>query len=132
MTKVTNTTFLLIQGGVVASDNDPYCLVRNAAMSYDIFAGFQIAIGCVNEFGAREIIGVVAVVAPLKGCSTWRVTSKQDGYNRHVGSTGAPDVLVCNRLTVMLDDGDFNDLCNLPTPVTIISGDAPIPDSLPA
>lgn len=124
MSEVTNKTFLLIQGGIIASDNDPYCLIRKAAPLYDIFAGFKVAVGCVNEFGAREVIGVVADVQPLRGARTWFITSKQDGYNRHVGSTGSPDVLVANRLTVMLDDGDFDDLVNLPAPVQIQPGTA--------
>ena len=127
MPKVTDRTFLLIQGDIVASDSDPHSLIRKTSSLYDVFAGFKVAIGCVNEHGEREIIGIVADVSPLKGCTTWLVTSKQDGYNRYVGATGSPDIFVSNRLWVMLSDGDFNDLCNLPPPVRIDPGKAPIP-----
>ena len=127
MSMVSDRTFLLIQDGIVASDSDLHCLIRKASARCDVFAGFKVAIGCVNEHGEREIIGIVADVAFLMDCKTWRITSKQDGYSRHIGATGAPEVLVCNRLTVMLNDGDFDDLVNLPAPVTIISGDAPVP-----
>ena len=129
MPDVTNRTFLLIQGGVIASDRDPYCLIRKAGSSYDIFAGFKIFIGCVNEFGVREIVGIVAEVLPLKGCKTWRITSKIDGYNRLVGPTGAPAELVASRLGGAMGRGDFDDLANLPAPVRIVPGDAPVPYS---
>jgi hypothetical protein len=111
--------FLLIQDGVVDYSENP----GNLAYSFvDAFAGFQVAIGCVNEFGEREIIGIVADVAPVSGCNTWRVSSYQDGYNRLVGATGSPAAHVRVRLGVLYENGYFADLCNLPQPVTVMPG----------
>jgi len=112
--------FLLIQNGVVDCSENP----GNLAYSFvDAFAGFQVAVGCVNEFGEREIVGIVADVVPVSGCNTWRISSHQDGYNRLIGAAGSPAAHVRVRLGVLYKNGYFVDLCNLPQPVMVMPGE---------
>ena len=132
MLDVTKRTFLLIKDGVVASATTPADLFRAYLPDFDVLDGFKVAIGCTNEFGEREIVGIVADVAPLVGCVTWYITSYQDGYYRHIGATGAPDILVSNRLHSLYEAGDYDDLVNLPQAVRIVRGRAHVVESLPA
>jgi hypothetical protein len=118
---VSDAQFLLIQDGVVDVSDNPATLTYSFI---DAFAGFKVAIGCVNEFDQHEIIGIVADVSPVAGCNTWRVSSAQDGYNRLVGAAGSPASHVRVRLGVMYENGDFADLCRLPQPVTVMPGEA--------
>jgi hypothetical protein len=81
-TPVSDVCFLLIQGEIIGVADQPHKL--NYA-DLDRANNFQVAIGCVNEFGKPEIIGIVAEGYPVPGCFTWRVSSELDGYNRLVG-----------------------------------------------
>jgi len=113
---VSDVKFLLIQDGIVDSAENPAGL----AFSFvDAYAGFQVAIGCTNEFGQREIVSLVASVAPLAGASCWRVSSFQDGNNRLVGAAGSPASLVRVRLCAMYEHGRYDDLCQLPQPILV-------------
>jgi hypothetical protein len=119
--------FLLIQEGEVVDHADkPSSLMWS---TIDQYAGFQVAIGTVNEFGAKEIAGVVAVVDKLAGYNTWFVTSYQDGYRREVSAAMRPGTFVLRRLSVAYENGDFRDLVNLPEPILAQAGrkaDAPL------
>jgi len=113
--------FLLIQNDqVVDWTNAPDHLTFGGL---DAFAGFKIAVAHVNEFGDKEVIGLAADVAPLSGCTTWRITSNQDGQYRLINSGGCPAELVRRRLRVMFEQGWFEDLANLPLPVVITPGE---------
>lgn len=111
--------FLLIQDGIVDCAECP----ANLAFSFiDAWIGFKVAVGCINEFGEHEIVGIVADVSRVIGCNTWRVSSSQDGYRRLIGATGSPASFVRARLDVMYRNGDFADLCQLPPAVLIMPG----------
>lgn len=119
---VSDVQFLLIQDGLVDHSDRPDNLMFSLV---DPYAGFKVVVGCVNEFKEREVVGAVAEVAPVEGCNTWRVSSIMDGYNRLVGAAGSPASFVRVRLGVMYQNGDFEDLCRLPSPVTVLPGEAP-------
>ena len=113
---VSKVRFLLIQGGIVDVSNRPDNL------NYDVIddtAGFKVAIGCVNEFGEEEIIGIMAVATPTPDCRRWIVSSHVDGYDRMVGCTGRMADYVKGRLCSYYRNDMFSDLCQLPQPVTI-------------
>jgi hypothetical protein len=113
---VSDVQFLLIQGEVVDAS------VRPDNLNYDVIddtAAFKVAIGCVNEFGEQEIIGIVAVATPTPDCRRWMVSSHMDGYDRMVGCTDRMADYVKRRLSAYYRADMFSDLCQLPQPVTI-------------
>lgn len=114
--EVSNVCFLLIQGKVVDVADRP------DKLAYSLINGsndFQVAIGCVNEFGEQEVVDIVAHAHPTPDCVYWRVSSYLDGYNRMVGITGSMAEFVQGRLCIYLRQGRFHDLCCLPQPVTV-------------
>lgn len=111
------TIYLLIQGGRVV-DN---CSAFRCLRLYDIdsHAGFKIAVGCKNEWGEKEVIGVIVDVASLAGCKIWSVTPVTHGcspYTIHTNDT--PGDFVRHRLSLMIGGGHL-DLANLPPTLTI-------------
>lgn len=113
---VSDIRFLLVQGEVVDVSVQPdtlvYCFI-------DDENDFEVAVGCINEFGKPEIVGIVGEVCPMEDCTVWRISSALDGYNRMVGIVGCMADLIRNRLGTMFRQGQFSDLCDLPQPVTI-------------
>jgi len=119
--------FLLIQDGIIDCAECP----ANLAFSFiDAWIGFKVAVGCINEFGEHEIVGIVADVSRVIDCNTWRVSSSQDGYRRLIGATGSPASFVRTRLDTMHRNGDFADLCQLP-PAVLVTPNAPAKRDLP-
>jgi hypothetical protein len=111
------TVFILIQNNKVLDRSITPNFLRIGKL--DAYAGFKIAIGCINETGGREIVGIVADVGPLSGAKTWRISSPQDGLYRLVGVTDSPVELVTRRLGVMQGAGQFCDLTDLPVRVVL-------------
>lgn len=114
--EVSNVRFLLIQGEIVDVS------VRPDTLNYifvDDVSGFQVAVGCVNEFGKPEIIGIIAEMHPCVNARVYRISSEIDGYNRLVGITDRMKTIIQNRLGVYWRSGKFADLCNLPQPVIL-------------
>lgn len=117
---MANLQFLLTQGDKVLGHADRPEQLSLADL--DQYAGFKIALGY-NGADGREIIGIVADVAPLSGCTTWRISSVQDGLHRLINSSGCPARLVRRRLRVMFKQGWFDNLHQLPLPVVITAGE---------
>ena len=113
---VSDVQFLLIQGEVLDAWQDP-CNLGYQVL--DDTKPFKVAIGCVNEFGEQEIIGIVAVATPMPDCRRWIVSSHLDGYDRMVGCTDRMADYVKRRLSAYYRADMFSDLCNLPQPITI-------------
>ncbi len=112
--------FLLIQGGeVVDSATKPE---RLAFSFIDETVNFNVAIGCINEFGKQEVVGIVAGAYPTtdSACHCWRVTSFIDGADRLIGATGRISSFLRSRLMTYNNKGKFDDLANLPAPITIV------------
>lgn len=116
---VGDVKFILIQEGIVDTANSPAALVFSFL---DVFTPFKVAVGCINEFGKAEIIGIVAAARPSKSCNVWYVSSELDGHNRMIGITGRMSDFVRGRLCTYYQNGKFSDLCNLPQMVTINGG----------
>lgn len=115
--EVPVTVYLLIQGGKVKDHAiRPECLETTWI---DQYAGFKVAIGCQIGSGEREIVGIIADVAPLLNSSCWRISSVQDGQYRLINSGPFPASLVKTRLRVLCEQGRFEDLANLPPCVVI-------------
>jgi len=114
--EVSNVCFLLVQGEVIDVCERPDKL--NFAF-VDMVSGFQVAIACVNELGDREVIGVVAEVRPMVGCTAWRISSELDGHRRLVGAAGEMRGLLRKRLCVYWRHRVFSDLCQLPARILI-------------
>jgi len=109
--------FILIQHGeIIDVAGSPTALLFSAI---DALEGFQVAVGCVNEYCQREIVGLVADVAPVGDCAHWYVSSEQDNGASPIGTWGHPESLVRVRLATQLRAGRFDDLANLPPPVCI-------------
>lgn len=111
------TLFVLIQDNKVLDKAITPNFLRIDKL--DAYAGFKIAIGCINEWGEREIAGVVADVGLLSGAKTWRISSPTDGLYRLIGAAMNPAELVTNRLGVLQGSGEFSDLDNLPMRVVL-------------
>jgi hypothetical protein len=112
----SNVCFLLIQGEIVDYAPRPDTLVYSFI---DDVSGFRVAIGCVNEHGEREIIGIIAEAHPVEGAKRWRVSSELDGYNRMVGIVDRMKDFIRGRLRVYWQQGRFSDLCQLPQPILV-------------
>ena len=113
---ISDIRFLLTQGEVVDVSSRPDTL------DYSLIDGsndFQVAVGCINEFGKSEVVGTVAHAYPTPDCVYWCVSSELDGYNRMVGIVGSMAEFIQRRLCIYLRQGRFHDLCCLPPPVTI-------------
>ncbi len=116
---IGDVKFILIQEGIVDTANSPAAL---AFFSLDVFMPFKVAVGCINEFGKAEIIGIVAEAHPIERCNVWYVSSELDGHNRMVSITGRMSDFVRGRLCTYYQNGKFSDLCNLPQMVTLNGG----------
>ena len=116
MMEVSNVRFLLIQGEIIDACERPDKL--NFAF-VDKVSGFKVAIACINELGSREVIGVVAEVRPMLGCTAWRISSELDGYRRLVGAAGEMRGLLRKRLCTYWRHRLFDDLCQLPQLILI-------------
>lgn len=115
-----NLKFLLLQDNTVFdSADEPGQL---SLWGIEPFAGFKIVLGYIDEGGEKEILGIAADVAPIGDCVTWRISSVQDGQHRLINSAGCPGRLARRRLHVMFTQGWFDNLCQLPMPVTIVPG----------
>lgn len=112
------TLFLLIQDGAVVDDSATPSFLNFDCVNEN--KGFQVAFGHINEFGKREILGVVANYIPTPGHTCFRVSSGVDNQNRLVGSSVPPYELIKSRLSVYWRQGLFDDLCNLPQTVVVI------------
>jgi hypothetical protein len=109
--------YLLIQGDKVVD----HCLALNCLRVGDIdsYTGFKIAVGIQTEWGEKEIIGVLADVAPLFGYNTWHITPSLGGGSYDMTTNDAPSNAVKHRLRLAMERGAFDDLANLPPPLTI-------------
>lgn len=111
--------YLLIQGGRVVD----HCTALGCLWLSDIdeYAGFTIAVGYQTEWGEKEVVGVIADVAPLPvACSNWRVTSETPGCLPYtINTPESPSDFVKWRLRTLAVKGYFDDLTNLPPTLTI-------------
>ncbi len=114
--EVSNVCFLLVQGEVIDVCERPDKLNFSFV---DTVNGFKVAIACTNELGEREVIGIVAEVRPMLGCSAWRISSELDGHRRLVGAAGEVRDFLRKRLCTYWRHRVFSDLCQLPTPILI-------------
>ncbi len=114
--EISNVCFLLVQGEVIDVCEKPDKL--NFAF-VDEVSGFQVAIACTNEFGEQEVIGIVAEMLPMLGCTTWRVSSEIDGHRRMVGVAGSMKDFIQKRLRAYRRLRLFADLCQLPAQILI-------------
>ena len=108
--------YLLIQDVVLDASEYPHHLMYNLL---DNAANFQVAVGCINEFGKPEIVDFVARAFSSSGCAIYRVSSPIDGFNRMIGVTGTMAQFIQNRLNVCWHQDLYSDLCNLPVPIVI-------------
>ena len=111
-------TFLLIQDGVVLHKSATPSFLRFDRVNED--KDFQVALGCLNEFGKREVLGTVANAIPKYAATSYRVSSAIDADNRLVGPTTPMYEIVRQRLSVYWRKGQFDDLRNLPQTVVVI------------
>jgi hypothetical protein len=117
--------FILIQNDKVLSTAITPTFLRIEKL--DAYAGFKIAIGCINDWGEREIVGIAASVAPLSGAKAWRVSSYQDGMYRLINTAICPGTFVIRRLGAMQGAGQFIDLTDLPEQVVLTASGAVTP-----
>ncbi len=111
-------TFLLIQGGTVLDGTaTPSFLHYNRVNDRK---GFQVAVGCVNEFGKKEILGVVANSIPKPGSTYLRLSSEIDNANRRGVSLLSPAEIIRQRLYIYWQKGRFDDLCQLPQTIVVV------------
>jgi hypothetical protein len=110
--------FLLIQDGIKDAADNPSDL-RYSRIDPD--HDFQVAVGCVNEFGEREIVGVIARAQPVEGCHSWRISSEIDGYSRLIGRRNCMSSVVKGRLHTFYRMGLFSDILQLPKAM-VVSG----------
>lgn len=111
-----STIFLLIQEGRVVD----YCAVVSCLRIHTIddCAGFKIAIGYQNEYGEKEVIGILADVAPLAACKIWGITPLYGGTPYSICTRSTPGEFVKHQLSVAHTQGNL-DLANLPPTMTI-------------
>lgn len=115
---ISEVRFLAIQDGEIKGCyGSPGGLLL--CKDVDFRSPFKVAIGCTNEHGEREVVGIAAEVKPWAGCIAWRITSKVDGYKRLVGVTGYPECVIARRMTAYDEAGYYADLVNLPEPILI-------------
>ncbi len=111
------TRFLLVQEDkIVDTASEPNKLF------YSIIDGttvFDVAIGCINEFGKPEVIRVIASAFPIGDATCLRITSLVDGPNRMVGFTTSMTQLIRMRLNTYFARGLFDDLLQLPATIII-------------
>jgi hypothetical protein len=81
---------------------------------------FQVAVGCINDDGKKEIHGVVANSIPRPGADSYRVSSEIDGRGRRVGASLPSSELIRQRLSVYWQKGRFSDLTTLPQTVVVM------------
>jgi hypothetical protein len=111
-------TFLLIQDGVVLHKSATPSFLRFDRVNED--KNFQVAIGCLNELGKKEVVGTVANAIPKYASMSYRVSSAIDSDNRLVGCALPMTEIIRQRLSVYWRKGQFDDLCNLPQTVVVI------------
>jgi hypothetical protein len=109
--------FILIQGDVVDEAATPSFL-RFDRLNED--RDFQVAVGCINDDGKKEIHGVVANSIPRPDANSYRVSSEIDGHGRRVGASLPSSELIRQRLSVYWQKGRFSDLTTLPQTVVVI------------
>ena len=112
------TIFLLIQDGAVLDDaaTPSFLHFKRANQNKD----FQVAVGCINESGKKEILGVVANAIPRPGYTSVRISSEIDNHSRRVGATHSLSELVRQRLSLYWRTGLFRDISYLPKTVVVI------------
>lgn len=118
MDKISTPMFLLIQDNVLGVSKVP---MRLPFQDLDLTRKWQVVIGTVNEFGNQEIVGLAAEVYPKIDTTCWRISSPIDGDFRLIGTTGAMSDLIYKRLEVLFCKGQYDDVCNLPMPITLYS-----------
>jgi hypothetical protein len=110
--------FLLIQGGEVIDHADRPCRLIGSYVWSD--EHWLVAAGCINEFGEREIVGIVAKVCPiLSSMHSIRITSEMDGDFVLIDNYPTIHDIVVGRLDSMYCRGRFRDLANLPQPIIV-------------
>lgn len=111
------TRFLLIQDEEILDvATGPDNLLYSAV---DGTAAFHVAIGCINEFGKPEVVGVIASAFPTVDATHLRVTSLMDFANRMTGFSVSMTVLIRNRLNSYYAQGYFDDILQLPDAIII-------------
>lgn len=111
------TRFLLIQGGsILGVATGPDNLLYSAI---DGTCDFDVAIGCINEFGKPEVVSIIASARPMADATHIRVISLIDGSNRMVGFGTSITSLIRTRLNSYFSSGYFDDLLQLPDTIVI-------------
>ena len=91
-------------------------------MFYSIIDGtavFDVAIGCINEFGKPEVIRVIASAFPTADATYLRITSLADGPDRMVGFALSMTGIIRTRLNSYFARGLFDDLLQLPETIVV-------------
>ncbi|GMU26233.1 MAG: hypothetical protein AMXMBFR16_11380 [Candidatus Uhrbacteria bacterium] len=111
--------YLLMQGDRILSV-EPYVTMLDDN-ELDVNAAWRIAVGVVNEFGRREIAGVVAEFTPRVNSTVYYLSSPMDGHERLVGKTVDSRTMIFDRISKLAQNGRYNDLACLPR-VTLREG----------
>lgn len=115
--RVAVTLFILLQGNkVIDQAITPSYLYTDRL---DVYAGFKIAIGYINEWDKKVVMGVVADVTPLRDAKNWRISSDIDGMYRLINAAGCPAALVVKRLDNLRAAKKFSNLTKLPMRVVL-------------
>ena len=110
---MTTTTYILMQKGrILDTATHPATLLYSAI---DTQKNWGVWVGCINEFGKKEVVACVASVRINNTLDVWYITSPLDGYLRMVGRVGTMQELVRERLRILCNNGHFNDLANIHT-----------------
>jgi hypothetical protein len=113
----STTMFVLIQGDVVDEAATPSFLRFDRVNENK---DFQVAVGCINESGKKEIHGVVANSIPRPGATSYRISSEIDGQGRRIGASLPAAEIMRQRLSVYWQKGRFADLSNLPQIIVVM------------
>jgi hypothetical protein len=74
---------------------------------------FSVAVGIINEFGKREVVGTCAEFRAKVDSKIAYLSGPQDGYRRLV-SKGAAAECIRNRVCTLFRGGQLSDPCNFP------------------
>ncbi len=111
------TRFLLVQAGeILDTAAEPNDLLYSAV---DGTTGFNVAIGCINEFDKPEVVKVVASSFPAADAARMYITSLADGPDRMLGFATSMTELIRMRLNTYFARGLFDDLLQLPETIII-------------
>jgi hypothetical protein len=106
---VSEPYFILVQGGcTLDSSQHPSALMWSLL---DPEVGFKVAIGVIDEYGHREIVGICAEFSCYGG-DTFYLTSDMDGYMRMINLAETSVEIIKSRLYQLYSMKRFSDPFN--------------------